>query len=82
MATTARKRKPKKPIDPLPPPPYVPPRPEPVEAPESFGIMCPRCGCRHFEVYDTRPAPGGRIRRRRECRHCGRRIVTHEKLGG
>lgn len=46
------------------------------------GLECPRCGCGHFEVVETRPAPGGRIRRRRECRHCGWRITTLEmRLG-
>lgn len=43
-----------------------------------LGIECPRCGCRHFEVIYTRAASGGRIIRRRECRHCGRRITTQE----
>lgn len=77
-----RKKSPLKKVEPLPPLPYVPPPAHAVEAPESFGIMCPRCGCRHFEVLETRKVFGARIRRRRECRHCGRRIVTHEKLGG
>ncbi len=55
---------------------------EPVEIKkpeEKRGLECPRCGCRHFEVLYTRPVAGGRIRRRRECRHCGRRITTHEE---
>jgi hypothetical protein len=42
------------------------------------GIECPRCGCRHFYVVYTRPVKDGRILRRRECRHCGRRILTYE----
>jgi transcriptional regulator NrdR family protein len=42
------------------------------------GIECPRCGCRHFEVTNTEPLRGGRIRRRKRCRHCGHRIVTYE----
>jgi hypothetical protein len=47
------------------------------------GLECRRCGCRHFEVVYTRPCPGGRILRRRECRHCGKRIVTWEReIGG
>lgn len=47
------------------------------------GIACPRCGCRDLRVIYTRHQRGGRIRRRRECRHCGRRITTDEKpLGG
>lgn len=43
------------------------------------GLECPRCGCPHFHVLYTRAAIGGRILRRRECRHCGRRLTTYEK---
>jgi len=32
-----------------------------------------------FHVLYTRAAIGGRILRRRECRHCGRRLTTYEK---
>jgi transcriptional regulator NrdR family protein len=46
------------------------------------GIECPRCGCRHFRVIYTRAVWGGRIVRRRECRHCGRRITTSERMSG
>ena len=46
---------------------------------EKRGIECPKCGCRHFRVLYTRRAWGGRILRRRECRHCGRRLTTYEK---
>lgn len=46
---------------------------------EPRGLRCPRCGCQHFRVIYTRSAWGGRILRRRECRHCGRRMTTHEK---
>ncbi len=49
---------------------------------ERRGLECPRCGCRHFRVIYTRSAWGGRIVRRRECRHCGRRITTSERLSG
>jgi transcriptional regulator NrdR family protein len=42
------------------------------------GIECPRCGCRHFYTTHTEPLRDGRIRRRKECRHCGRKIVTYE----
>ena len=45
------------------------------------GLACPKCGCRHFAVVYTRPAPRA-ICRRRECRHCGFRILTREKLWG
>jgi transcriptional regulator NrdR family protein len=49
---------------------------------EKRGIECPRCGCRHFRVLYTRRAWGGRILRRRECRHCERRITTYESSAG
>lgn len=45
---------------------------------EDRGIRCPRCGCRHFFTTHTEPLRDGRIRRRKSCRHCGRRIVTFE----
>lgn len=50
-----------------------PKRPEAVR-----GLVCSRCGCRHFRVIYTRAIPGGIIRRRRECRQCGRRVTTKE----
>ena len=46
------------------------------------GLVCPKCGCKHFYVVYTRPTWGGRIMRRRQCRHCGKRITTHERLTG
>ena len=46
------------------------------------GLVCRHCGCKHFRVIYTRPAWGGRILRRRECRHCGRRMTTWERIGG
>ena len=46
---------------------------------EIRGIACPACGCRHFRVLYTRRALGGRLLRRRECRHCGRRVTTYEQ---
>ncbi len=55
------------------------PKPKPVAEPR--GLRCPRCECGHFHVLYTRGAPGGAIRRRRECRHCGRRITTTERPG-
>lgn len=45
------------------------------------GIECPSCGCKHLRVLYTRGSIGGRILRRRECRHCGRRLTTYEKVG-
>ncbi len=50
-------------------------------AAEQKGLVCRHCGCRHFRVVYTRPAWGGRIMRRRECRHCGRRTTTFEAAG-
>ncbi len=46
------------------------------------GLQCPDCGCRHFYAVYTRPTPNRRIIRRRQPRHCGRRITTAEKTGG
>ena len=55
--------------------------PKPSTAQALRGLECPRCGCRHFRVIYTRAAWGGRIVRRRECRHCGRRVTTSERIG-
>lgn len=55
-------------------------QPEPKE--EQRGLCCRGCGCGHFRVIYTRKATGGKIRRRRECRHCGRRLTTTEKPHG
>jgi hypothetical protein len=44
-------------------------------------LECPRCGCRHMYVVDTRSTPN-RIIRVRECRHCGRRMRTYEQFSG
>jgi transcriptional regulator NrdR family protein len=51
------------------------------EAKPSLGIECPKCGCRHFRVVYTRPQPKAIIRLR-ECRHCGRRLLTREQVPG
>ncbi len=48
---------------------------------EPKGLVCPHCGCRHFYVVYTRPRTG-KIVRRKECRHCGRRILTYEAQVG
>lgn len=42
------------------------------------GLVCRQCGCRDFRVIYTRNDPSGIIRRR-ECRHCGKRVTTVEK---
>lgn len=49
---------------------------------EQRGIVCPRCGCGHFRVIYTRARWGGRIVRRRECRNCGKRVSTTERVHG
>ena len=49
---------------------------------QDYGLECRYCGCKHFRVIYTHPYRGGRIMRRRECRHCGRRMTTWEKAGG
>jgi transcriptional regulator NrdR family protein len=46
---------------------------------EKLGLECRWCGCKHLRVIYTRPAWGGRLVRRRECRHCGKRITTWEQ---
>ena len=47
---------------------------------DQAGLACPDCGCQHFDVLYTRPANKGRLRRRRACRNCGRRVTTYEKI--
>ena len=44
-----------------------------------FGLQC-ACGGR-MDIESTRDAPGG-IRRRRQCRSCGERITTYERIEG
>jgi transcriptional regulator NrdR family protein len=48
------------------------------EAGAKRGLECPRCGCRHLGVVYSRPRADKTVVRRRECRHCGRRITTTE----
>ena len=52
-------------------------QPKPVRA--ERGICCPQCGCRHFFTTNTEPLRDGRIRRRKVCRHCGRKLATYEQ---
>ncbi|TVQ33892.1 MAG: hypothetical protein EA376_01270 [Phycisphaeraceae bacterium] len=47
-------------------------------AEERRGVVCPSCGCAHLPVQYTRRRSGF-IMRVRQCRHCGRRIVTRER---
>ena len=51
------------------------------ETTDEKGIECPSCGCRHFYVIYTRRR-ADRIVRRKECRHCGKRVITSERLVG
>ena len=44
-------------------------------------MRCPYCSEHSDKVVDSRTAAdGGAIRRRRECRSCGRRYTTYERL--
>jgi transcriptional repressor NrdR len=44
-------------------------------------VRCPSCGADDDRVVDSRPSPdGGAIRRRRECRSCGVRFTTFERV--
>lgn len=58
------------------------PRPDRSKDGDVRGIRCPTCGCGHFRVVYTRGGWGGRVMRRRQCRHCGRRICTTERITG
>lgn len=42
------------------------------------GIACPRCGYRVLRTTHTEPLADNRIRRRKVCRRCGRKVVTFE----
>ncbi|HPY76665.1 MAG TPA: ogr/Delta-like zinc finger family protein [Anaerohalosphaeraceae bacterium] len=44
------------------------------------GIACPKCGCKDWKVTDTRVFSHNKIRRYRQCRNCGRKIRTVEKI--
>ncbi len=44
-------------------------------------MKCPYCSYEDSKVIDSRSADdGARIRRRRECTHCGKRFTTHETI--
>jgi transcriptional repressor NrdR len=44
-------------------------------------VRCPVCGSDDDKVVDSRPAAvGDAIRRRRECRACGHRFTTFERI--
>ncbi len=49
----------------------------------SPAVRCPRCSACEDHVVDSREVDRGEsIRRRRECRNCGYRFTTFERLGG
>ncbi len=44
-------------------------------------MVCPYCGTKEDKVLDSRESPdGSTIRRRRECKDCGRRFTTFEQI--
>ncbi len=44
-------------------------------------MKCPFCGFEDSNVIDSRPTDEGqRIRRRRECKKCGKRFTTYEVI--
>ena len=45
---------------------------------ETAGLACGKCGCRDLQVTKTEKV-GRFIRRRRECRHCGKVKYTRER---
>lgn len=55
---------------------------QPRKPAEQRGLQCPKCGCGHWRVVYTRPRPGGRLVRRRECRNCGKAVITTERVNG
>lgn len=51
-----------------------------VSSRETKGLVCRQCGCAHSRVVYTRRGSDRKLIRRRECRHCGARVTTWEKL--
>lgn len=54
---------------------------------EPVRMRCPDCGCPHLFVLETRhrkwklgQTEVNQIVRRRECRHCGKRFTTRERI--
>ena len=46
---------------------------------KGVAVRCPFCGASDSRVTDSREVEAG-IRRRRECRECGRRFTTYERV--
>lgn len=55
---------------------------KPGRTPPPPGLTCPRCECPDLRVVKTLRLPGSRIRRYRQCQHCGRRVITLERQAG
>jgi len=49
---------------------------------ELRGLRCRSCGGQRFRVVYTRRAWGRKVVRRRECRQCGERVTTWERVIG
>lgn len=43
------------------------------------GLRCPKCSCNRWWTVNVWWLRGGRIRRRRKCRQCGRPLFTVER---
>lgn len=46
---------------------------------EPVGLVCPNCHCVLSRVYYTRRRKNGKIIRRRQCWHCGKKYTTVER---
>jgi transcriptional regulator NrdR family protein len=44
------------------------------------GLKCPKCGGGQMPAVYSKPKKGGKVQRQRECRSCGRKIVTIERI--
>lgn len=44
------------------------------------GLLCPACGHRQLKVRFTRRSRPGAVTRVRECRSCGHRVRTAERI--
>ena len=43
-------------------------------------VNCADCHSADTRVNDSRPTPCGHVRRRRQCKACGARFTTHERV--
>jgi DNA-directed RNA polymerase subunit RPC12/RpoP len=46
-----------------------------IEVKAGSGISCPTCGCRDLRVYRSSQGHAVMVRYK-QCRHCGRKILT------